>query len=130
PDRAAAEADYLRRVDIYIGGVRAQVITAVPGQAETYQAKAADADAFLAAADPDPTDFPWVAAEARATGVTPQQAATAIVAQRDAWAVLGAAVEEVRMRAKTEIRAATSARAMQAAYEAMQAAVTDLLPDL
>src|SRR5699024_6565798 len=70
PDRAAAEADYLRRVDIYIGGVRAQVITAVPGQAETYQAKAADADAFLAAADPDPTDFPWVAAEARATGVT------------------------------------------------------------
>ena len=96
-------------IDAAAGEARQRHITIAPGQAETYMAKAAQAEAYLAAGSPpDMTGWAWIQADADAFGISVTTAATSILANRDAWTQLGAHIEEVRLKAKREVDAATS----------------------
>jgi hypothetical protein len=111
-----AKADALARIDKAAGEARARYITIAPGQAETYQAKAIDAESYLAGNE---GPHPWVAADAAAFAITETEAAEAILAQRDAWVRLGALIEQVRLASKQQVKAALTAReAMEAAKAA------------
>ena len=117
--QAAAEA----RIDEAAGRARARYITVTPGQEATYVEKGRQAEAYRAAGYPaDLTSYPWIQAEVNATGKTPQQAADDILAQRDQWIALGAQIEELRIKGKSDIRSATTkAQVRQLADQAVAA---------
>lgn len=98
-------------IDNAAGEARARYITVSPGQSETYTAKAENAAAYIAAGYPMPcgaTTYPWIAAEAAATGVTPTELADTIASRAGAWASLGAAIEAARMGAKSSVSLQTT----------------------
>jgi hypothetical protein len=116
--RTKAKAD----IDAAAGEARARHITVTPGQAETYFAKAAEARAYLDAGSPvDLEAWPWIAADAAAFGVSGATAANSILANRDAWTQLGAHIEEVRLRAKAAVNAASSPMECARILKAMKA---------
>lgn len=88
------------KVDREAGEYRTNFITAVPGQEMTYLRKEAEARAF--AAD-NQAAVPLLEAEATATSVTTSELAASVIAQADAWAFIGAAIEAARMGAKKAI---------------------------
>lgn len=97
------------QIDIEAGNARARYITIVPGQSETYQEKATDAAAYANAGYPeDATPYPWVHAEAQATGMTAQQAADNILATKAGWLALGTAIEGLRIGGKASVAAAST----------------------
>jgi len=112
-----ARADAKRRIDLAAGKARAQHITAVDGQAETYLSKYEDALAFEAgSAGP----HPWVKADAQALSVTAAEAAAAIIAARNAWLAVGVEIERERMSAKKAADDATTTREALAAAELIE----------
>lgn len=122
----AARKDVNRRIDIAAGEARARHITIAPGQSETYTAKAAQAEAYLAAGAPgDLSAWHWIRADAQAFGMSGETAASSILANRDAWVQLGAHIEEIRLRAKAAVNAASSpmecARVLRAAKADLEA---------
>jgi hypothetical protein len=108
-----------------IGRARTLFITATPGQEMTYQAKQAEAAAYLAVV-PAPTDltkFPFIAAEIGISGADAIAVATLFAAKSAQWSAIGASLERLRMTAATAI----SAAADRAAFDAARAAFsTDL----
>ena len=98
-----------RQVDAAAGRARARYITVVPGQSETYTAKALEAERYIAdGASADLTNYPLIAAEMAAFGyATGAQAANAILAMRAQWLQVGAQIERIRLKAKRDIDAAT-----------------------
>jgi hypothetical protein len=113
-------------IDAAAGEARARYITIAPGQAETYTAKAAQAEAYLAAGAPgDLSAWHWIRADAQAFGMSGETAASSILANRDAWVQLGAHIEEIRLRAKAAVNAASSpmecARVLRAAKADLEA---------
>ncbi|WP_426994440.1 hypothetical protein [Methylomonas sp. CM2] len=121
--RAAAAA----RVDDSAGAIRAKYITIAPGQEATYALKLADAKSYQAAANPaDASAYPWIAAEAAATGKTPAQTAARIVATAQAWIVIGAQIEGARQAAKLSIAVSQTAAELYAAEQSFAAAVAEL----
>lgn len=116
PERLADhEAVLHRRIDQEAGAFRTNFITDVPGQAETYSAKAAEAARF--AADPA-GDYPFLQAEAQATGRSIVAVAAEVGATAAQWTQLGARIEGARMAAKRTVsicRAAGDWAAMDAA---------------
>ena len=126
--RFSTVAEYIteakREIDEAAGRTRAKYITTVQGQAETYQMKAADAEAYKAAGYPaDTTNHPWVAAEAAAQGKTPQQATDFLLATRAQWVQLGTEIERVRLQGKIAVAAATTIHGVLAAKRAAIAAL-------
>jgi hypothetical protein len=118
---AAAEIDRLA------GDIRMQYITYAPGQELTYTAKLDDAKAYIAAGYPaDASQYVWIAAEATATGSTPQYIADVIVATAAQWAIVGAQIEGARMAAKQAISAAASIADISAAQQAFADAISQL----
>lgn len=123
PERLAEhEAALHRQIDIEAGAFRLNFITDVPGQAETYQQKVAEAAEFAGEADPaNPVGtYPMLAAEAQATGTTIADLAATVTATRATWLQLGAGIEAMRMGAKKAVSAARAAED----WDAMQAAGT------
>ncbi|WP_427501395.1 hypothetical protein ACQE3E_06750 [Methylomonas sp. MED-D] len=121
--KAAAGAE----VDRLAGEIRARYITVSPGQEVTYALKRAEAAAYIAAAYPaDATAYPWIAAEATATGKTPAQAADRIAEKAAEWVAIGSQIEGARQAAKAAISAASSAADIWAAKAAFVAAVEGL----
>lgn len=121
----AHEADLHRQIDASAGEFRRQFITDVPGQAETYVEKAAEAAAY--AIDPNGA-YPFLAAEAAALGVPLADVADEVAATAAAWRALAAAIEGRRRGAKkavTEARIAGDWAAMNAASAIIW---QDLLP--
>lgn len=117
----AARESYFIEVDNLVGAVRGKYITSVPGQAETYTAKALDAQAFMA--DPS-APCPWIEAEAAATGMTKAEAAQTILAMHAEWTRVGSALERIRIGTKAEIRTAADQRGMYQAVERAKAALS------
>lgn len=109
------DADLHAQIDLAAGAFRARFITDVPGQAQTYEAKAAEAAAWLTASDPDPADYPFLSAEAAASGLTVLAVAQTIAATTTEWRHLAAAIEGARMGAKRAVTAATTAETKRAA---------------
>ena len=106
---ADAKAKLRHDIDVAAGVTRSRFITIVPGQAETYQAKAANAKAYKAAGSPgNAAPFPWIAAEAQAQGLTPDQAADLVLTLEAQWAQLGAAIEGYRIGGKNLVATAAT----------------------
>lgn len=106
----AARIDARVKVDIAAGKARSRHITTVPGQSETYTEKAAEAKRYLAdnPSSDVAVDYPWVAADSEAFGVSFRVAAEAIIEKHSQWKMLGSTIEMIRLRAKEDIAAATS----------------------
>lgn len=105
-------------IDAAAGAARARYITVTPGQDATYQAKYADARAFVFAGYPDVniSQYPWVAAEAGATGLSYAEAADGIKAVGDPWnMLLGPGIEGLRIGGKRAVDALTTVSGIVAA---------------
>ena len=103
---------------------RLRYITDGAGQASVYQEKSKEADAYILAGYPaDLSTWPFIQAEVNATGLSNTAAADAIVAQRDAWIVLGASIEEARLSGKNAVDAASDETGIDAARDAAIAAL-------
>lgn len=121
-------------IDAQAGATRAKYITTVPGQAETYLSKAADAAAYKAAGYPfaNISTYPWVQAEAVAiNGATPtaaqvKAAADGILAAQAAWITLGAQIEQARRAGSVAVAAAKTVAAVTAAQAAAITALAAL----
>lgn len=126
-----AQNNALLAIDIQAGNTRLKYITDVPGQADTYIQKAADAAAYKTAGYPlaSLASYPWVQAEAIAiNGATPtsaqaQAAADSILTTQTAWIAKGTAIERERRIGKIAVAAATTIAAINAA---MNTAITIL----
>lgn len=92
-------------IDKAAGLARGRFITLTPGQDTTYQAKYAEAMAFAdSCANDDEGAFPWIAAEARHTGVSLTVAAMRIQRKGDDWhKMYGPRIEAIRVAAKDQL---------------------------
>lgn len=88
-------------IDVAAGATRSKYLTITPGQEATYLAKEMECSAYRAAGYPElTTDYQWVQAEADATGLTPTEAADAILAQAAQWRTIGSLIEKTRRQGK------------------------------
>lgn len=113
PDMAAIRADADAVIDAQADARLAPYISLTPGRAMTYLAKEAQARQYLAADNPDPAAYPLIAGEVGITADTAQAVAETILAMAQAWHVMGAAVEAVRLAAKKAVRTAANPEAVQ-----------------
>lgn len=115
PIRASLRA----RVDAEAERVRCMYVTPGSGQAMEYEAVKAELlhyDAVIAAeGDPRPEDYPFVAADAAARGLSLAASFDEVRAARDAWAVAGSRIRAARLAAKAAIAAAATLSALAAA---------------
>lgn len=123
PDLAALRAQALERIDAEAERERLRYLTPGAGQALEYQATAEEALALQAegAPEPDPQDYPMLAAEQAAlaavgTAATLEDVAGQVLAERAAWSAIGAAIKSVRRGAKLQAEAAESAEAIEAIF--------------
>lgn len=117
-----------RKIDEAAGRARARYITTVPGQDATYSAKYADALRYIADSYPsDPAPYPWVAAEAAATGLTTTQVADRIQQLGAAWGgVIGPQIEGARLAGKEAIAPMTTRTEIDAHVAAVGAALGEI----
>jgi hypothetical protein len=95
-------------VDSEAEKVRARFITIGAGQAMTYTYKLAEAREFVQQDEPTAADFPFLNAEAIATGTPIAQIAALVLANAEAWSMVGAKIEGARLAAKAAVQAATN----------------------
>lgn len=116
---AAQKVDLKTRLDAAAETERLKYITPGAGQAMTYQQKATEAAACLADTDPDPADYPLLAAEIGITGATLAEVAQAVHDAHQTWRVIGAQIEAARLGGKAAIDAADTEEDAQAAFGAV-----------
>lgn len=116
---AEAKARLKARIDADAEAERLKYITPGSGQAMAYLQKAMEATAYLAATDPDPANYPLLAAEVGITGDTIGDVAAVVDAHYQAWRVIGAAIEQARLGGKAAVDTAKTVEDAQAAYEAV-----------
>lgn len=119
PDMTAIRAEAEAAIDAQADAQLAPFISLTPGRAMTYQAKQAQAEAFLAATDPDPADYPLIAGEVGITAETAQGVAEVVLAMSRSWHAMGAAIESVRLAAKKQVREAAKPEAVQAVLDGL-----------
>lgn len=85
-------------VDALAGETRARFISTVPGQEATYLKKADEAARYTEG--DDPAGYPYITAEAAATGQTPAAVAALIAAKAAQWTTINAQIEAIRIAAK------------------------------
>ena len=105
------------QIDEAAEAARLRYITGGSGQAMTYQQKAAEAAAALAATDPDPADYPLIVAEIGITAPTLLEVATVIDGAYQQWRVVGAAIEALRLGGKAAVAAAMTVEDVQVAAD-------------
>lgn len=108
----------VQRINATIGAVRQRFITTAPGQEMIYLSKETEARACIAEADPDPADYPLLAAEIGITAPDLQSVAQTVMNLAAIWRLIGAQLEQIRLLTSAQISAATS-------VEAVNAVVTD-----
>ncbi|WP_416065426.1 hypothetical protein ACK9YZ_01370 [Rhizobium sp. ZK1] len=116
PVLAEVKAQLRARLDFAAEAERLKYITQGAGQAMTYQAKAAEAKAFLASGA---GDFPLLSAEVGITADTIEGVAQIVAGAYAQWLLIGAAIEAARLGGKAAIEAANDAGAAQAAFDAV-----------
>jgi hypothetical protein len=114
-ERLAALKDRAKaQIDAEAERQRLRWITPGAGQAMTYARKVEQAKAVLAAVDPQPADYPMLAASIGIDGADIVGVANTVVAMDAAWEQIGAAIEAARLTAKQEIDGAGSVAAVEA----------------
>lgn len=108
-DLAIVKDFYCARIDAGAGDARSRFITDVPGQAQTYEKKEAEARAWTAGDDAaHPERYPFMLAEAVATGQTIAEVRASIMAQVDLLTPIAARIEGARIAAKMSAQAAAT----------------------
>ena len=121
---AAAAAEIIADCHAQIDGLADRIFTSSASRAARYQRKEAEARAFVGAEVPVAGDFPMLAAEATARGMTIAALAADVIAAADAYAALAARVEAARASSRIAIETAPTITAMRAASRAAIAGVT------
>jgi hypothetical protein len=95
----------LSNIDQAAGIVRLKYITSAPGQTEIYLEKTEEAIDYTVAGYPeDASSYPFIVAEANASGITCREAAEMIIKKKSLWLGKAAKIEEVRRTGKITIR--------------------------
>lgn len=111
-------AKYTAEADKRAGEAREQYLTALPGQANVYAAKEAEAIAWLNRA---PGEYPYLAAEADSTEYDDMDRLARLIIERaDACRAGLAQIEGLRMSAKQAISTATDVPTMIAALQGIE----------
>lgn len=103
-DVLAAQADAVARVNREAGEARARFITVTIGQEGTYLDKGNEADAFLVDEAPTPAKYPYLYAEAEATGQSVQDVAVLVQLTAQAWRPINARIEGLRQGALKAVK--------------------------
>lgn len=112
--------DRLKRwVDTSAETERKRYITPGEGQAMTYQRKVEEAKRAILEEEPAAADYPMLAASLGVDGDTVKEIATIVLAMDAAWAVIGSAIEKIRMNTKKAVDEAASAEAVNAIVAAI-----------
>lgn len=123
-DLSAPKAAARAAIDQAAEAARQKHLTEGSGQALVYQAKQAQAAAFLAKYPTDPGTpadaalYPLLQAEAGITAPTLFGVAQAVSAMAGQWMTLAAGIEKTRLAAKAAINAAATETAIAAAVTA------------
>ena len=116
---AALQLSARAAIDAAAEATRLRYITPGAGQAQTYQMKLEQAQAYLLAGSPENASaWPFIAGEAEALSVTPAAAAQAIIDTRDQWVAVGALIEKNRLAGKRAVTVATTTDAVMTARAA------------
>lgn len=113
-DLETAKAAAIARVNDWAGRERAQHITIAPGQDMIYLAKEAEALRYLADPDPDPAEYPLIAAEVGVTAPDAYQIAQIWAQMAGMWRQVAAQIEAVRLGTIAQIEAAQTEAAVAA----------------
>lgn len=130
PDYRQLKSELCSKIDNLAGTVRAKYITNSIGQDATYTEKARQCELYKQDGYPDPADpikYSYVIAEANARLCSLDNACEGILAERDAWGVLGAKIEECRRKTKISINDAQSEVDINSAYNNGEYVLTGLL---
>ncbi|TCP30685.1 hypothetical protein [Sphingomonas sp. BK235] len=103
-----------RKVDQSAEALRMRFLTPGAGQAITYTRKEAEARAWSI---DNSVAVPFLTREAAARSMTLADLAAEVISQADAWVMVGAEIEGMRMGAKTSVAAAETFGAIVAAAE-------------
>ena len=104
-------------LDLLATSIRRKYIT--PTMDDIYREKADQAIEYVAAGYPaNVSAYPFIRAEANATGLTTSQAADSIISARQAWMSKMADIEEQRRKGKVLIDSATTISDVDAAKDA------------
>jgi hypothetical protein len=109
----------LNAIDELAGKTRLKYITSVPGQAETYLLKAAQAKALVDAGyvyTSLEAEYPLIAAEVPVYGDV-QNTCNAILTAQTQWSHLAAAIEGIRLNTKKKIRDAVEIAELISVFE-------------
>lgn len=106
-------------IDAAAEAERLKYITPGHGQAMTYQQKVTEAQAFKAASNPQPSDYPILSSEIGITAETIDEVADVVLAAFAQWQQIGAMVESIRLGAKRDIDAAEDEAAARAIVDAI-----------
>lgn len=120
---AEARDEHVITVNRLIGDVRVKYITSIPGQELTYQQKALEVQRYDADPAPDGANYPYLQAEATATGATLADVYQLVKATAVAWNQFGATVEGLRRGTIVALEAATTADAMDTVMTAFRTQV-------
>lgn len=101
----------LSEVDALAENARSKIVTPGSGQSMTYEAKHQEALAGGGV---------MLQLEADALGVTLQEVVDSVLAARQAWLVAGGQIEAARLKAKRDMRAATTAADMHQITETLR----------
>lgn len=123
PPLEHTRAEALYAIDKAAGETRARYITIAPGQEASYLIKERQAEAFKAASYRVDAIPPMIQAEMDAANLSAQAAAEFILAQRDAWVTMAAAVESARRKGKVGVGMALTLKDI---YEARDTALRRL----
>lgn len=116
PDElAAAKAAAIVAIDAEAETVRLRYVTPGAAQQLVYEAKRHEAVALAADQNPDPADYPLLAAEIGITAGTLTDVGAAVLLTAAQWRNAAAAIERLRLGAKAAVAAATTIAAVQAA---------------
>ncbi|MGM5087990.1 hypothetical protein ACD589_15000 [Rhizobium sp. 814_E9_N1_1] len=118
-DLASHKAAIAKAVDAAAERERLKYITAGAGQAMTYQQKADEATRYLAATNPDPSDYPLLSAEVGVTAGDIAGVAQVVKAAFTLWQVIGAGIERARLTAKAAVDAAQSVEEADTVYSSI-----------
>lgn len=105
----------LRDIDAEAERQRRRYITPGSGQAMTYARKVEEAHLLKAASDPQPADYPMLAASVGIDGDTVEEVADLVLAMDAAWLKMGADIEKARLVAKEDAKRAQDAVTMRKA---------------
>lgn len=111
--------DLRRAVDAAAEAERLKYISAGAGQAMTYARKVDEARMADTEVNPEPADYPLLAASLGIDGATIADIADVVLQMDAAWTQIGAAIETVRLATKKAISDAADAATAKAAYNAI-----------